>query len=378
MCVSPTILKNPNYGYKGKFAFMKDTVSKYIKVPCGYCSECVHLRQLNLVQRCIMESQFGYPFYCTLTYNNQSIPVFTCSDGYEIRFADFSDVTNMIKRFRNDDVFGRPFRYFAVSELGSMRARPHFHLLFFLKKYENDSVYTPYNLEKLLFSTVLHYWCRNYGSRRKPDYRPLCTFVQKYSHGQLKSTYDLHYVVPSSLNGQTTDVSFYVTKYMLKPSDKTKRLQQALRLNLSEEEYEDIWKKVKPRWISSLNFGFGVYGLQARKLSYSERLSYLSSLPSFKYVRNSIQRSALIQDRPKFYDPESGRSLPLSRYWKSFGNLYTDQDALTFFYKQPDQRMDNVIIDERPLDSKLLSIEKHKKELQLIEDHEQNLNLLFD
>lgn len=378
MCVSPNLIPNPNYGLKNKFSFMKDTVSKYLKVPCGVCSECVHVKQLSLVQRCIMESQFGYPFYCTLTYNNDSLPVLTTSDGFNIRYPLMSDVTNMIKRLRNDNAFGRPFRYFCVSELGSKRARPHFHLIWFLKKYDSDSVYTPVNLEKLLFNTILSYWCRNYGSRRNPDYRPLLTYVSKFVCGKLKSTYDLHYVVPSPLTGDSADVGFYVTKYMLKPSSKAQRLQQALKLNLSEDEYEDVWKTVKPRWISSLNFGFGCYGLQARKMSYSDRLDYLSTTDSFKYVRSCIDRSLVSQDRPKFYDPDSGRSLPLSRYWKSFGNLFSSDDAVSFYYKDPDRRDDNVTIDDRSMSEKLLSIEKHRRQLALMADHAQNFEILFD
>lgn len=378
MCISPTILPNPNYGYKGKFAFLKDTLSKYIKVPCGHCSECLHIKQLSLVQRCSLESLAGYPFFCTLTYNNQSLPSVVCSDGKFIRYAAMSDVVNMIKRLRNDNAFGRPFRYLAVSELGSKRARPHFHILFFVKKYETDTVYTPINFEHLLYGTVLRYWTRNYGSRRSPDYRPLCTFISKFVCGKLKSTYDLHFVSPSTLDGTTSDVSFYVTKYMLKPSDRATRLQQALRLNLPEDEYNDIWKLVKPRWFSSLNFGFGVYGLQAKKLTYSDRLECLSKTESFRIVRSSIDRSLSSSDRPKFYDPETGKSLPLSRYWKTFGNLYTSDDAIKFHYLNPDWREDNMVFDDRKQDEKELVMEKHSKQLSLIYNHEENLNLLFD
>lgn len=370
MCISPTLIKNPNYHAKGRYSFLKDTVSPYIKVPCGYCSECLHSKQLSLVQRCMTESLSGYPFFCTLTYNQQSLPVLTTSDGFDIRFADFSDVTNMIKRLRKDFAFGRNFRYLAVSELGSKRARPHFHLLFFVEKYPNDTVYTPLNLEAKLYKTVLSYWQRNYGSRRKPVYKPLCTYVHKIICGKIKTTYDLHFVQNSSLNGTSSDVHFYVTKYMLKPSKHVSNLQSALKLNLSPEEYKDTWNKVKPRWVASLNFGFGVYGLQAKKLPHAERLIYLRNTDAFKVVRDSISRSAKVSDYPAFYDPENGKPLPLSRYWKSFGNLYTEQDALTFFYKNPNQFEDNVSIDERPITSKLKAIESLSRQQSQIENNE--------
>lgn len=377
MCISPILIPNPNYGFKGRYAFMKDCASRYIKVPCGVCSECVHNRQLGLVQRCICESMSGYPFFCTLTYNNESLPVVSCSDGRDICFSDFSDVTNMIKRLRKSNAFGRPFRYLAVSELGSKRARPHFHLLFFVQKFPDDTIYTPLQLEPILFKSVLLEWRRNYGSSRQPDYRPLCTFVQKFHAGKIKSTFDLHYVCPSPLNGSSTDVLFYVTKYMLKPSNKAIRLQRALKLNLPEDEYDRIWSKVKPRWISSLNFGFGVYGLQPKGMSYSDRVDILSKTDSFKLVRDSIVRSANSSDFPAFYDPESGKALPLSRYWRSFGNLYTEQDAITFFYKNPHQFEDNVTIDERSMTSKFLAEESHNRQLRIISSHEENFDLFF-
>ena len=150
MCVSPTIIPNPNYGNTSRMAVFKDTVSKFIKVPCGVCSDCLHMKQSDIVQRCMTESLSGYPFFATLTYNDESLPVHVCSDGRKIRYADRLDVVDMIKRIRNDNLFGRPFRYLAVSELGSKRARPHFHLLFFVQKQSDDTVYTPLNLEKKL------------------------------------------------------------------------------------------------------------------------------------------------------------------------------------------------------------------------------------
>lgn len=378
MCVSPTRIKNPNYGSRSRYSVFKDTVSAYISVPCGHCSECLHSKQMSMVQRCVCESLSGWPFFCTLTYNNESLPVHQCSDGYKIRFADFSDVVNMVKRIRKDNLFGRPFRYLAVSELGDKRARPHFHLLFFLKRFESDSVYTPLNLERKLYEVVLVEWRRNYGSRRSPVWKPLCDYVQKWSCGQLRSTFDLHYVQPSALDGSTMDVNFYVTKYMLKPSRHVSNLQSALKLNLPPEEYYEVWHKVRPSWRSSLNFGFGVYDFQARRMSRESRLDMLSRTKSFRVVRSSLDRSLSYSDYPCFYVPESGQSLPLSRYWKTFGNLFTVDDYAAFWYKSPSQRLDNVSIDERSLTSKLNSIESFGRQCRQISSHQLNNNIFFE
>lgn len=125
MCLSPVSIENPNYGRKDSFAQYKDVVSRRIYVPCGHCAECIASRQLQFVQRLQMEEIANHLFFCTLTYNNDMLPVVGTSTGYNIRFADVSDVQKMFKRLRKRNAFGRPFRYFGVSELGSRRGRPH-------------------------------------------------------------------------------------------------------------------------------------------------------------------------------------------------------------------------------------------------------------
>lgn len=376
MCYSPTLIKNPNFGKTGGFSFMKDCVSRYIPIPCGHCGECVAVRTAGIVQRCELEREFGYPFFVTLTYNNESLPVHVCSDGVPIKYADYKDVQNMIKRLRKSNAFGRRFRYFGVSELGSLHSRPHFHILFFLEKLDGDSVYTPGNLEPLVSSSILVEWRRNYGSTRRPVYRPLCTFVSKWRNGKLNSTYDCHYVVPSTLNGLTSDVSFYITKYMLKDSDVKDKLKCGLRMNLDPDEFQDVWQKVKPRSFSSLNFGFGYYGdINPRKTTFVERQELLSALPSADIVRSGIARSVVTEDKPKFYDLESGKALPLSRYWYRFGKIYTMYDHLSFYFKS-DERVDNVIFDERSASSKLLGEQKYLRNLKSSDNF--NSDLLYD
>lgn len=125
MCISPIRIKNPNLGLVGPNAQFKDTTSRYINVPCGVCCECVASRQMQMVQRLTIESLVNHLFFCTLTYNNESLPVVSTSTGYDIRYADVSDVQKMFKRLRYRNAFGRPFRYLAVSELGSEKGRPH-------------------------------------------------------------------------------------------------------------------------------------------------------------------------------------------------------------------------------------------------------------
>lgn len=126
MCVSPIRIPNPNYHNHSKYvSALKDTSSQYINVPCGHCGECIAVRQMNIIQRVHMESLDNHCFYCTLTYNNYSMPYVDVTTGYRLRYADHRDIQCMMKRLRKSNAFGRPFRYFGVSELGSKRGRPH-------------------------------------------------------------------------------------------------------------------------------------------------------------------------------------------------------------------------------------------------------------
>ena len=139
MCLSPTLIPNPNLGRKDKMAYLVDTESIYIPGPCGHCKQCVHLRQSSIVQRCQVEERTHHLFFCTLTYNNESLPVVTTSTGFDIRYASRRDVTLMCKRLRKSNAFGRDWKYLAVSELGTKHARPHFHLIFAVDKYPSDT-----------------------------------------------------------------------------------------------------------------------------------------------------------------------------------------------------------------------------------------------
>lgn len=369
MCLSPILIKNPNRGLNDP---LKDCVSYYIPIPCGHCKECVSIKQIGYVQRVQLESISSYVFFCTLTYQDSMMPYYDIDDLH-IRYADISDVQNMIKRLRKNNSFGRPFRYFAVSELGSKKSRPHFHILWFLRKYDSDDCFTPSNLEDVLNNVVFNNWVRNVGSNKYPIYKPLSKYVAKYYAGRLHSTYDLHYVVPSSLNGSSNDVSFYVTKYLLKNTGNVASLRSYLKSNLSPEDYESTWKLVKPRVFYSLNFGFGLYDYQAKKVSKFERLEKLCQTEQFKIVRNCIDRSLITQDKPRFFDIDTGKPLPLSRYFYKFGDLYRLDDALVF-NSRSDCLDGNVIVDDRPLNVKLALDSKFKSDVSKVE----NRSNIFD
>ena len=319
LCLSPNLIKNPNYGLSAGINRLKDTTSQYIYVPCGHCSQCVSVRQMYLVQRVQMESLDNHLFFCTLTYNDEFLPVKEVN-GYNIRYADLKHLQLLFKRVRNGNLFGRPFRHFAVSERGKENGRPHFHVLLVLPKYDSDDFNTCLNLEKRLYDVVLSNWVVNVGSHRVPDYKPLCTFRSKYLFGRWFSNYDLHYLNPSLSKNGVSECAFYVLKYMMKPSIKENRLQQALRLNLDPDEYDVIWQIVKSRWTSSHGFGLGLYHT-------------FQSYHIVKYLRDCIKKTPSDSLFPCYFSPFVGNSFPLSPFYKKIPYIFDSVTELDFFMR---------------------------------------------
>ena len=132
MCVSPRTRPNPWFRSKSPLAYLHDTESQMMRVPCGYCSECVARMQLGIIERSIMEGVYNHCFMCTLTYNEDCIPRLVTSSGFEFKYADYNHLSLLFDRLRADNVFPRGFRTLSVTERGSEKGRPHFHILFFL------------------------------------------------------------------------------------------------------------------------------------------------------------------------------------------------------------------------------------------------------
>lgn len=331
-------------------SYLCDTSSSFLKVPCGHCTECVEARQRNIIQRLQVEELSNHLFFCTLTYNNESLPKLLCSNGRSIRYASRRDVALMVKRLKKNDAFGRPFKYFYVSELGSKRGRPHFHLIFCIEKRKGDRFPDIMMLETRGFSNVLSEWRRNYGSTRKPDYKPCCTYIRRMIRGELKTTFDFHYINPSSTRNGALDVAFYVTKYMMKPSNHAVRLQQALRLNLSENEYQDVWKVVRPAMCASPGLG-------------------LSDESQRDYIRMCIDRSKQSgSEFPRYYNQVTGNTFPLSRYYIRKG-VYNLDDATDFYFASK-KSSDMVMVDDRDYFSKKKKFDRLAKLQKVIDEHE--------
>lgn len=371
MCFSPTEIPNPYYRCENKgLSYLHNCWQAVIAVPCGKCPECIRLKQDSYVQRIQMESLTSWFFFVTLTYNNQSLPIYGTSTGRNIKYADYRDFSLMVKRLRNDNALCYPFKTFCVSEFGTEGHRPHFHALFAISKEHLPTIQDARSFNAHMFSTILNYWQRNYGGHRNPDYRPLCTYIRRFYGGRLHTTYDCHFIEPSFSKSGVDDVSHYVLKYMFPNtlSEKGKksirferRLQQALRLNLPEFEYKKVWSTVRPCLHASLGFGLGTYISRALKESIAK--------PIVNYIRRCIDDSdSFGLFYAAFFNRHSGKPSPLSLFFKKY--FYTVQDAHTFYYRSQDT------FPEKSQDSIKCLIEKTRLNYQKIVSND--VSSLFD
>lgn len=255
----------------------------------------------------------------------------------------------------------------------------NFHILFLVPKHDDDDLNVCLGLQKVLFDEVLSEWKRNFGSRKFPDYKPLCSYVRKVVHGRLRTNFDLHYVNPVLSSGAESDVSFYVLKYMLKPSDRAIRLQQALKLNLPEDEFVDIWKLVRCRHFESEGLGLGT----SRYVSDNGHRNYVIPDKVLSHLRRGIDLSKRKQDEPIpfFFSPIDGSSSPLAKYYKSKGEVFNQQDFLDFFYASKKIGADNVVIkDDIDVCQTDIQIDKFEKNVALVDFNStaNELDDLFD
>lgn len=340
MCDRPRLIDNPYLGLqKVGLNFLHDTTSLKIPVPCGYCPSCISLRQNYFVQRTQMESINNHLFMLTLTYR-QSMIRYLDVNGRRLYYADFTDVQKMFKRLRNR---GLKFSYHVISEYGGTNHRPHFHAIISVPKGSKDTFHDIMNLENKLQNMFAGEWRRNYGSDRKPIYKPLCQLIIT-PRGR---TFDLHYINPALSKDGEADVAFYVTKYITKSSDWLNRLKCALKLNLSPDRFVEVWKLLKPRCCVSKSWGS----------------------PNDPQVINHIRRGidASLDSKsefPYYINPVSGQTFPLSSYYQR--RFLTMRDKMSFFYLSSDQEApdgyksspDRNVTKEKFSDNKFLKVQQ--------------------
>lgn len=302
MCLSPNLVKNPNhnvYVQHSSLSSFYDWQSEYIVVPCGRCPVCLALKQSYLVQRVQMESLDNIIFFGMLSYNPETLPSIDVN-GYNIKYADIRHFQDMIRYIRSHEDLPK-FRYFACTERGGKRHRPHFHFMIF---YPKSSIHTDYtrikdfhlmDLQSKLWDIFLKYWRHNVGCRKFPVWEPNLTYRQLGN----KRNYDFQFV--DTISSDCSDSAFYITKYSTKFDDYEDKLKSAIRLNTSEEEFKQIWQKVKSRYLMSKGFG----NIYSKKV--------------YDHIRKGIDYSLSNKDcfYPVYFSPFSGQQFPLSPYLRS-------------------------------------------------------------
>lgn len=317
MCLNPIQIKNPLLGHAkdSKYMAAKDCHSQYIYVPCGHCAECCAKRQADLIQRLKFEEKSYYLYFVTLTYDNAHLPYLSLDDaeGKEqvFPYANFKHVQDMFKRFRKNDVFGRPFRYIAVSEYGKRHGRPHFHIIFLLKKYADDNEFESLRLEKLVYDNFKSGWSINIGTNKFPVYESLFTYQERYEGRQLKSNFDAHLVIPFGADG-TADVAYYVTKYIMKSSKIVDAVKMRLKSCFTDDVsgkamFRDYWRLIAPKCVKSLYFGLNPISSPIGVL-YDESITSCIRKGLLDSVRNNC-------DYPHVFDPVNGNFVPMSNYY---------------------------------------------------------------
>ena len=337
MCTSPISRPNPYYKSKLRITnLLHDTECVNMRVPCGYCDECVSRIQLGIVERSIMEAVYNHVFMCTLTYNEDCIPRLVTSSGFEFKFADYNHLSVLFDRLRADNVFPRGFRTLSVTERGEQRGRPHFHILFFTPKYDTDTYNDCISMQEEIFPKILARWYRNDGSSRVPLKVPLCTYVRRFFGGRVHTNYDFHYVNPNHTSTGIASPAFYVTKYLLKRPDRDKRLQIALKLNLSEDEYAHTWDLIRNRFHTSRYFGLNA-SLQTSSLGLYRGRSWKLDDRIISYLHTCVEKSKGHFPYPCFINPYTGLYFPLTAYYRSISGILTVDDLESFqLNKTPD------------------------------------------
>lgn len=348
------MIPNPNRKAESKYLtvntnkvarYYKDNISAYMPVPCGTCKQCIAIAQMELIQRVQMEALNNYIYMATVTYKNETLPRIETPpytdkngkihQGYTYRYAKFTDASNMMKRIRANNSFGIPFKYLIVSERGSKRQRPHFHMLLLFKKSDIGNYLDCLNFEAKYKWTIFKHWQRNIGTQHFPLWQDLSEYRESYRNGRIRKTYDFHYVNPLTTKGGITDVAFYVLKYMLKGMQE-KDTKRAIYLNYERWEAQKIWDTVKNKREYSLGFGLDVdYSKQGKDRTITEDICNPEII---KYLKDGVKRSLQgNEEYAYYYCPENLNTFPLANYYKRFAFIYNLEDEKKFYEKNPER-----------------------------------------
>lgn len=143
MCYNPQTIINPS-----KYVDIHRHDRFMLQVPCGKCADCQKRKSLEWNFRTLYEFirtfEQGldcYAYFDTLTYDDAHLPRMSeiIPELPPIPCFRSSDVTKFFKRLRQQlkrkyGIDNDAFSYFLCSEYGSLRHRPHYHLIIFMRQ----------------------------------------------------------------------------------------------------------------------------------------------------------------------------------------------------------------------------------------------------
>lgn len=225
MCYNPITIVNPC-----KYVSVKYRDRFLLQVPCGKCAECQRAksREWNFRTyyefiRTFEEDEANFVYFDTLTYSDEHLPFMDeiVSELPHLPCFRTTDITKFLKRLRINlkrkfCIDRDAFSYFICSEYGSLRGRPHYHLLLFIR-----AKIDPMDLSLLVSKT----W--NLGRTDGLSYQSKFYVMQ-------------HNVIKNSRLGDIIACAKYVTKYV----EKDCKLQSTLdaRLRKADLVLKDLEK----------------------------------------------------------------------------------------------------------------------------------------
>ena len=216
MCYKPITIINPS-----KYVDISRNDRFLLQVPCGQCVECQKSKSQEWNYRTYyefvrtFEEYNGYCYFDTLTYDDGHLPrmneVLPELPAYPCFRS--SDITKFLKRVRRSitrkfGVAENALAYFICSEYGSLRGRPHYHLLFFVR-----CDIPPFELSKLVSQ------CWQFGRTDGIPYRS-AFYVER------------HNVLKNKKLGDILACTQYVTKYV----EKDCKLQDVINQRIKQAE----------------------------------------------------------------------------------------------------------------------------------------------
>lgn len=164
MCITPLQLKKEELTTYDTYHMQQ--------VPCGNCIECRKLRVNSWFVRLKNEyDNCTAAEWLTLTYADENLPI--TEDGLiTLNYKHFQNFMKKLRRETDD----KHIKYFCVGEYGTIRGRPHYHVIMFnctskdaiAKSWQHGEVYFGQLKDESIYYT-LKYALKRAGKVRKND-----------------------------------------------------------------------------------------------------------------------------------------------------------------------------------------------------------------